>query len=394
MLLIGAMKNNKLIIAAAGSGKTTYLVKKALQIQSGRVLITTYTEANEAEIKDKIVKLKGYIPANIKVQTWFSFLLQHGVRPFQSVLSDSIHEHEIGFCLTSKKSGQKISANGKPIIWDGKPQFWGEKDFVKFYFTRSFEIYSDKISKFVFQCNRTSNGDVINRLSRIFEYIFVDEVQDLAGFDLELLKLLFQSNSTVLLVGDPRQVTYLTHHTAKNEKYANGNIRAFIREQLGKRIMCTIDDDTLKCSHRNNQAICDYSSKLYPDHPKSKACTCAECRTQPTQHVGLFWLVNEDVDKYLARFHPAQLCWNSRTDCNKQFPVVNFGAAKGLSFDRVLIYPTEDMKRWIRDHNYELKNETRAKLYVAITRARHSVAFVLSSDSDYNDEDIARFNEQ
>lgn len=46
--------SNKLIIAAAGSGKTTYLVKEALELKDSRVLITTYTEANEAEIRKKI----------------------------------------------------------------------------------------------------------------------------------------------------------------------------------------------------------------------------------------------------------------------------------------------------------------------------------------------------
>jgi len=47
------MINNKLIIAAAGSGKTTYLVNEALKHDGGRILITTYTEANEAEFVKK-----------------------------------------------------------------------------------------------------------------------------------------------------------------------------------------------------------------------------------------------------------------------------------------------------------------------------------------------------
>jgi ATP-dependent DNA helicase UvrD/PcrA len=97
MLLSGAMDNNKLIIAAAGSGKTTFLVNRALETTSETVLITTYTEANEAQIKKKIIEIKGYIPQNITIQTWFSFLLQHGVRPFQSILDKEIHSEDIGF---------------------------------------------------------------------------------------------------------------------------------------------------------------------------------------------------------------------------------------------------------------------------------------------------------
>lgn len=59
MQLDGVMINNKLIIAAAGSGKTTYLVDEALKVPpSKNVLITTYTETNEAGIREKIVQKK------------------------------------------------------------------------------------------------------------------------------------------------------------------------------------------------------------------------------------------------------------------------------------------------------------------------------------------------
>jgi ATP-dependent exoDNAse (exonuclease V) beta subunit len=43
------MVNNKLIIAAAGSGKTTYLIDEAIKYREKKVLITTYTQANEAK---------------------------------------------------------------------------------------------------------------------------------------------------------------------------------------------------------------------------------------------------------------------------------------------------------------------------------------------------------
>lgn len=41
---------NKLIVAAAGSGKTTYLIEQALK-SNGQTLITTFTIDNESEIK-------------------------------------------------------------------------------------------------------------------------------------------------------------------------------------------------------------------------------------------------------------------------------------------------------------------------------------------------------
>ena len=40
------MSKNELIIAAAGSGKTTYLVREALKIKDENVLVTTFTDEN------------------------------------------------------------------------------------------------------------------------------------------------------------------------------------------------------------------------------------------------------------------------------------------------------------------------------------------------------------
>lgn len=77
---------NKVIIASAGSGKTTRLVSDAIQLKDRKILITTYTQANEAEIRKKIIEKNKCIPTNITIQTWFSFLLKHGVRPYQGKL--------------------------------------------------------------------------------------------------------------------------------------------------------------------------------------------------------------------------------------------------------------------------------------------------------------------
>jgi len=42
------------------------------------------------------------------------------------------------------------------------------------------------------------------------------------------------------------------------------------------------------------------------------------------------------------------------------------------------------MLKWLRDVNEPLKPRTRAKFYVSLTRARHSVALV----ADWRDEDV------
>lgn len=384
------MKNNKLIIAAAGSGKTTFLVAKALAVDSEAVLITTFTEANEQEIRNQIVAKKGCIPRNITVKTWFSFLLQHGVRPYQSVLNTHIHRLDVGFYLTTEKSGKKLDAAGKPILSNGRPIYWGESDFLKCYFTNSFKIYSDKISRFVYGTNEASKGEVISRISRIYKHIYIDEVQDLAGFDLDIVKLLFKSNSSVLLVGDPRQVTYQTHFSTKYEKYAKGGIKAFVENELGKKIECEIDEASLSVSHRNNQLICDFSARLYLAMQAPVACACNECRIHD-DHLGVFIIKPSQVELYLKFYNPTQLRWSSSSKVHPDYAVQNFGESKGSTIDRVLIYPTKPMIDWIENNDINLKDEGRSKLYVGLTRARLSSTIILDYKEGANFEGVTIF---
>ncbi|MEX1013916.1 MAG: UvrD-helicase domain-containing protein, partial [Candidatus Paceibacterota bacterium] len=211
------MSDNRLIIASAGSGKTTQIVQEALSVSEGNVLITTYTQANEKEIKKKIIQKKKSIPSNITIQTWFSFLIQHGVKPYQGVLNDDMFEIDVrGLLLSQGESGIKY------YLKRGKRQipisFKEEDEFLRHFFSKDMKIYSDKLSKFVERVNKKTQGEVVSRVSRMFSYIFIDEVQDLAGYDLELIKQMFKSDSKILLVGDPRQVTYLTHLETKNRK--------------------------------------------------------------------------------------------------------------------------------------------------------------------------------
>ena len=371
------LTKNKLIIAAAGSGKTTFLIDEALKQKEGKVLITTYTQANEAEIRKKIIEKNKCIPKNVTIQTWFSFLLKHGVRPFQGILFEKKIK---GLILVNSQSGLKayrspcqdckrksiVDANCKKCK---NPIYFGEeKEFEKYYFSNSLKIYSDKLSKFVFRCNEKSNGNVIDRISRIYSHIFIDEVQDLAGYDLELLKLFFNCSSNTLLVGDPRQGTYSTNSAPKNKQFKKANIVNFFSDQIDNLLK---DDTSLMTNHRCNKPICDLSNILFPNF---QATTSGN--NIATEHSGVFFIKPQDVESYLQKFEPVQLRDSKNANVNENYRVMNFGEAKGLSFDRVLIYPTKPFIKWLKDNNSELAETSRSKLYVAITRARHSVAII------------------
>ena len=366
------MSNHKLIIAAAGSGKTTFLVEQALSKASEKTLITTYTQANEAEIRKRIISINKCIPQNITIQTWFSFLIQHGVKPYQGHIFDKKIN---GLILVNSLSAVKSkTSSGIPIYYNEVTEF------EKHYFTKSLKIYSDKLAKFVVKCNDKSVGAVTDRISRLYSNIFIDEVQDLAGYDLEFLKSMFLTKSNLFLVGDPRQVTYLTHNERKYGKYKNGLIKDFIQTEC-KKISFEIDENTLNSSHRSNKQICDLSSKLYPIFS-----ACGSTQNKITNHDGVYLIRLIDVPEYLEKYKAVQLRLNIETkNIFKDFQVYNFGESKGLSFDRVIIYPTANMGKWLLNNAHPLADKTRAQFYVALTRARFSVAIIY----DYVDNTVA-----
>lgn len=357
--------SNNLYIASAGAGKTTHLVNSCAGIK-GDVLITTFTESNAEEIRRKLHDTYGTQPSNVRVETWFRFLLQNFVRPYQSAVFEELHEVDIGFLLVSKKSGFRYKNK------QGRSIYWGEDSGHKYYFNKDNKVYSDKISRFSLEANKQSSGAVIERLSKIYSSIFIDEVQDMAGYDLEVIKLLLDSSINVDLVGDPRQVTYTTHFSTKYKKYYPGKIKEFIETELGKKIVCNVDEKTLLDSHRCPEAIAGYASLLYPEFSPTKSCSLYQSEKQ-----GVYRITPDQVQQYLEDSDAVQLRWDSRVNVVSDYPVFNLGESKGMTFDRVVIYPTKDMAKWVIDHSYKLTDITRSKFYVGLTRARGSVLIVL-----------------
>ena len=164
---------NKVIIATAGSRKTTHLVEEALSLPDKKILILTYTIDNLKQIKEFFIQKNGGVPQNVTVQSWFSFLLTDCVRPYQNYVYDKKRIKTI--CFIQGRSSQ-----------------WVKKTNVeKYYFQNGDRIFTDKISEFACRCNEESKGFVIDRLECIYDSIFIDEIQDLAGYDFDFLEVLF-----------------------------------------------------------------------------------------------------------------------------------------------------------------------------------------------------------
>lgn len=344
---------NKVIIASAGSGKTTYIIEEALKLKGQRVLVTTYTNENLDQIKAYFIEKNGCMPANVPVQSWFSFLLQDGVRPYQNHKSDRSRVRSIYF-FKNTPNDQQLKKRLRYI----------KESEDEHYLTKNNYLFEDKVSQFVYKCNEQSKGLITKRLEKIYDHILIDEAQDLEGWDYDLISNLFDSSMSILLVGDPRQKILKTHRHLKNKPFAT----VFDWLSTKKVGYYTLEKKTesLRC----NQHICDFADKLFPDLGQT-----ISKNTTITEHDGIYYIQKDEVDDYIRTQNPVILRYNK--DINTLgFQAINIGMAKGRTYKRVLIFPTKPMLEYLRTEDVS-KAGDKSKLYVAVTRAKYSVTFVV-----------------
>jgi len=347
--------NNEVILASAGSRKTSYLVESALNDPSKKVLIVAYTINNLSQIKEYIVERNKCIPSNITIQSWHAFLLQDYIRPYQN----------------SMYSDQRIESIYYPenlYEFNRTRRFIKKENVSKYYIVSGKYVISEKLSEFASLCNIASDGLVINRLVDMYDHIYIDEFQDLAGYALDVVEQVMLSDIKTILVGDCRQATFFSNCSPKYKKFKGANIIDLFK-YWEKLEYCTIVE-RVEC-FRSNQIICDFSDDLYPDLPRTKSKF-----TETDKHEGIFTIKTDEVKGYIEKYNPVVLRHSRAIETlgDKKF---NFGEVKGRTFNRVLIYPTGPIKKYLKSGNHaELKLVSKAKLYVAITRARLSVAFV------------------
>lgn len=351
------MKMSKIYLAAAGSGKTTFLLRKVSD-QSKRFLYTTFTDENADVAKKILIEKFGCVPSNITILPWFSFLLEHGVRPFQGAADFG----DVNF------GGVDLSNEGKNFC--ARPSMG--------YFCNSAHlIYAAKLPELALYCDQCSGGAVLERLQRLFDVVLLDEAQDMAGYDFDFIERLIRSDIDVMICGDERQSTYRTN---KARKHKGKTIRQFLYENklTGK---CPIDENELNGSHRCAEPVIRFANKLYPDLPQTDSLVSV-----PEKQRSGIWIVPQSaVESYTDEFHPVILRDNVNVKTVAAPCVLNFGRSKGRTYDDVLIYPVVPVRKWLVNNNSQLEIQTRAKFYVAITRARYSAGIVVP------DEDVGRF---
>lgn len=346
---------NKIYVAAAGAGKTQTIVQKA-NIDSGRVLITSFTEENCKEIISRFYLLYGQMPEHVTVMPWYTFLLRYFIRPFQN---DFIPERIIGVNMVNGQSAKGSSKNQKS------------------YFFHDGRVYSDKVGHLAYKfINEFDNFPVIN-LGEIFSHIYIDEAQDMGSYDVDVLKILLKSPLDVICVCDPRQATYTTSHGRKNSG-KKGSL--FLDNFKCKQI--EIDSTTLNRNHRCHPHMVILSNLIYPNFEPS-CSSRSECDYADT-HAGVYFVRPQDIDDYLKEHNPYQLIYNkSSKGYRKDRPFMTIGRSKGKTFDRTLLFLPDTHQNWLLKKS-SLLDGAKASLYVALTRAKISAGVVYNYSDEFN----------
>lgn len=344
---------NRLVLAVAGSRKTQGIVEACAAAPAhDRILVLTYTVNNQQELRSRLAKYAGDRP-RIEVSGWFSFLISAYARPF------------VPFVFP----GSRV----RGFDYDSPPQAYTKVDDWSRYFNNDGEVRRVHLAQLATRIEDASNGIGAQRLARMYDRIIVDEIQDLCGYDLEVLRLLLLSNVPIEMVGDVRQAILATNHRErKNKKYMFMQVWRWFNEAKDAGLL-RIEQrvETWRCQPEVAalaDSLFDASWGFEPTVSRND---------HETDHDGVFLVRPDDVDAYVDRYRPIVL--RKSANSAKKFThvnPVNFGTVKGLTSEHVLVCPTARIESFLKTGR-PLDDQQAADFYVAITRAEQSVAIVL-----------------
>ena len=374
------LMNNNVIFAAAGNGKTYSLCSKAKDAVTNSkkyVLLLSYTNEGVKSLENEYRKQnQGILADRVIIKTWYSFLLSDFIKPYQCLLK-----------LKSKYFKKELPIQIPENFVDSisfynvelPPRFYNQTHFQ--YFFRNHDIVPDRVSNLAYLCNEHSTGKALSRIESIFSHIFIDELQDYAGWDLEIIRLLFDSQVEITCVGDYMQATYRTNNSQKNRQYRDDKIRDFF-ESLEKKGKCSISyADTTR---RFNSEICDFVNTIYGEKGYLiKPSSHIQLR-KGIENIGVYMMDTTYLSSYCEYYHPMILRYDKRTKMffSHNCSVFNYGASKGATFDRVVIIPVSTTIPFLEEQKMIKSNQTRAKFFVACTRAKHSVVFAVDNPKE------------
>lgn len=329
--------DKRVIFAVAGSGKTTYILDQ-LSLKK-RSLVITYTNNNLMNLCTGILKKFGYLPENIRLQTYFTFLYTFCYRPLLS--------------LEFKTKGINYERNPNQLVRQTRKEY---------FFDKHRKIYSNRIAKFLEV--RGVLDEVNLRISKYFDNLFIDEIQDFAGHDFNFLKSIAKTDIEMTFVGDFYQHTFDTSR--------DGSVNKSLHNDYTRYKACfadmgfDVDVKSLERSYRCSPTICEFITKnigieIYSHRNDETKVCLVETQEQADK---IFY--DRSIVKLFYQEHYRYECYSN-----------NWAKCKGENkYNDVCIVLNSTTLNSFKEELYKLSPQTKNKLYVACTRSRNDLYFV------------------
>ena len=274
-------------------------------------------------------------PENIKVLKYFQFIYSFCFKPF---------------------CGLNMKARG--ICFDyPDEQTRYHSGTAAYYKTKAGRLFSNRIARF---CKNHCADSIKNRLDKYYDFFLIDEIQDIAGHDFNLLLSIIPNKCNILFVGDFFQHTYDTSNDGNVNKNLYNDYKKYLKHW--KNAGVTIDTISLSKTHRCSTEICAFISEMG---------ISIESTNETQGHV--FVLDNEqEVDAIVKDDSIPKLFLDNST--NYRCASMNWGASKGIdTFTDVCVILNKTTQLLFQNGKLvDLNPRTKNKLYVACTRAhRH-----------------------
>lgn len=313
--------------AVAGSGKTSHIISE-LSLDKN-IAIITYTQANQNEIRKKIIQRFDYMPSNIHVFGLFEFLYSFCYLPLQQKYSNK------GICF-------------EPPHY----RFTG-------YHTKDGRIYSNKLSKFLLD----NKIPYIQRIEKYFDQLFIDEVQDLGSFDFDWALSLGKLETPTVLVGDFYQSTFISSRHGNKGQSLYKSYEVY--KKYFNRHGFYVDETSLTASHRCSKNVCEYIQRNLGIRIASHRMdeTIIDKIEDPEEIEKI--LENDNITKLFYQKHDTYICESD-----------NWGSSKGLTLDNVCVVLNPTTSKLFKGQLHNMKPTTLSKFYVACTRTRGNLYFI------------------
>ncbi len=213
-------KNRVLVMAGAGSGKTSVLTTRIAHLQlnervgTSNQLALTFTRLAATEMKERVGKILGdSLAKNLTTGTFHSFCVRVlrtygnriGIEPTFSVYDTEDRDALIGSVIQDLLLSGKVKSTIDPWIEPGN-HFEGQV--IREYQHRLRRNNALDLDGLLIETIRllTEHQDVANELKQRYTHIFVDEYQDSDSRQERIINLI--DPQYLFVVGDPAQAIY------------------------------------------------------------------------------------------------------------------------------------------------------------------------------------------